>query len=504
MGRTQVFVTSDWHLGGSLDRKLDDGSVRLGTSIFRSVDALNRFLDEVGDQAKSFNGSTDLVINGDMIDFLAPDPDDDYIPIAWQSDASLVRTRLDQIVAKNVDERGCGPFDALRDLTAAGVRATIMLGNHDIELSLPSVRDHLEKLVAGDSGNARFLFDGEALSIGRMLIEHGNRYDPVNAIDYSKLRQERSHLSRGFSVDDSGDASWFFCPPPGSMLVVDQINPRLESIPFINLLKPEIEASVPLLIAFYPEIRTFLDLLFRKCQIACRSHEASYKNHPGYLSSDREIRYQSLNHFLDLTLGEDAEPFRIDPAIAAGLSTSAGGSGSARRQLKNFSVLDRDQTCPWDFYNKAKRLKETMLLKGVRNALRKCNDLAKFSTAYEDPTYLQAAETMVLTGKYDVVCFGHTHHAKEVSVGDGKGKYLNSGTWADAMRLPQGISSTDRDVSTLAIEKFLTDMQHQNYDEYIERPLGYIHGIVEADGSVNAKLKFFGDADGRIGGFEDD
>lgn len=499
MDRTQVFVTSDWHLGGSLDRTRDDGSVRLGTSIFRSVDALNRFLCEVGIQAKSFNGSTELVINGDMVDFLAPDPDDDYIPIAWQSDASLVRTRLDQIVAKNVDERGRGPFHALRDLTDAGVRVTVMLGNHDLELSLPSVRCHLEKLAAGDSGNVRFLFDGEALSIGRMLIEHGNRGDPVNAIDYSRLRQERSHLSRGFSVDDGVDESWFFCPPPGSMLVVDQINPRLESIPFINLLKPEIEAGVPLLIAFYPEIRTFLELLFRKCQIACRSHETSYKNHPGYLSSDEAAHYLSLNHFLDLTLGEDAESFRIDPAIAAGLSASEGGSGSVRHQLEKISLPRRDQTCPWDFYNNAKRFGETFLLWRVRKALRRCNDSAKFSTTDEDPRYLQAAENMISTGKFDVVCFGHTHHAKEMSVGDGRGKYLNSGTWADVMRLPQGISSTDSDVSTLAIEKFLTDVQHQNYDEYIERPLGYIHGIVEADGSVNANLKFFGDASERNG-----
>jgi hypothetical protein len=56
-----------------------------------------------------------------------------------------------------------------------------------------------------------FLYDGEAYIVGDALIEHGNRYDAWNQIDYDALRRVRSFQSRRQEVP--------FAPPAGSEMV---------------------------------------------------------------------------------------------------------------------------------------------------------------------------------------------------------------------------------------------------------------------------------------------
>ena len=103
-----MFICSDWHLGGSLDGVGSDGHPRLGTSIFRSVGALTGFIDWVAETGRKGTDETELVINGDMVDFLAPDPDEGYEPTAWQPDARIICDRLDSIAKKNVRSDGRG------------------------------------------------------------------------------------------------------------------------------------------------------------------------------------------------------------------------------------------------------------------------------------------------------------------------------------------------------------------------------------------------------------
>ena len=67
--RRRVFVFSDWHLGGDPD-DLTQG--RVGTQICRSAGQITSFIDWVGAEAAAFSGTTEIVINGDMVDFLAP------------------------------------------------------------------------------------------------------------------------------------------------------------------------------------------------------------------------------------------------------------------------------------------------------------------------------------------------------------------------------------------------------------------------------------------------
>ncbi len=136
-----------------------------------------------------------------------------------------------------------------------GGRLTVLLGNHDIELSLPSVRTAFRHALGVKPGHDfEFLYDGEAYVVGDALIEHGNRYDAWNQIDLDSLRRVRSLLSRRQDIPER----YRFDPPAGSHMVASVINTIKIQYPFIDLLKPEEAAVVPILLALEPAYRSRL------------------------------------------------------------------------------------------------------------------------------------------------------------------------------------------------------------------------------------------------------
>ena len=487
--RTQVFVTSDWHLGGALDVRSSDGATKLGSSIFRSVVELTRFIDSLHDRARSFDGETHLVLNGDIVDFLAPNPVNSYEPIAWQNDASIVLSELNDIASRFVGSDGRGPFVALRDLAQAGVRIVVLLGNHDVELCLPGVRSRFEELIGGGA-NVRFIFDGEAYTCGKLLVEHGNQYDRFNAVDFDELRRERSQLSRGANIEDSKRGKTFFQPPIGSSIVVDEVNPRLAEVPFLNLLKPEFGAAIPLMLAFYPESRKFYELAIACGKIWLRKQGNTQAKKPGLLSGSPAASHADLNSFLREELAGDAEPFLGPPIRPGQLSGAASNSESLMSRLAKKAALAIDLTCPWGLYTQLRKGNDADRLKCVRIALKRVRDAADFATDIEKDDYRVPAQMMIEQGGFEAVVFGHTHFPKEFELNGGK--YLNAGTWADVLQLPVAIGSEDESEADAAISTFLEDMQKQNYEPYTIRNQAYVQAIVEENGSVDASLKFYG------------
>lgn len=485
--RTQVFVTSDWHLGGSRDND-SDNQPKLGTSIFRSVAKLTSFLDSIHGRAEVFSGQTHLVLNGDIVDFLAPNPANSYSPIAWQNDATIIRKELDDIASRFVDENGRGPFAALRDVAQSGVQIFVLLGNHDVELCLPGIRTRFAELVGG-SVNVRFIYDGEAYTCGKLIVEHGNQYDRFNGVDYDRLRRERSQLSRGARIEDSERGKTYFQPPVGSSIVVDEVNPRLADVPFLNLLKPEFGAAIPLMLAFYPETRKFYELAFVAGKIAKRASRNTHAKQPGLLAGAPAISHTDLNSFLREELADDAAPF-LGPTTRPGqLSGTSSSSESLMSRLAKKSKLVVDLTFPWGLYTKLRTGNETERLKCVRVALKRVRDTADFATDSEKVEYREPAQAIIEQGGFEAVVFGHTHFPKEIHL-DG-GKYLNAGTWADVLRLPEAISSDDESEADAAVSTFLEDMRQQNYAPYTVRSQTYVEAIVDECGSVEASLKYY-------------
>lgn len=242
-----VFIVSDLHVGGAYAP--DPSTGERGFRCCTNVAKLAEFVAAVDERSRTSGADVELLINGDFIDFLAEVKEDGAFSAFRMDPGEAVRV-FDQIVARDQVL-----FDALRRLLEGGATLTLLLGNHDIELSFPAVRSRLEE-VLGASGHTRFrfLYDGEALVIGDALIEHGNRYDPWNQVDHDQLRRLRSLQSRR----QSPPADFDFVPPAGSRLVAAVMNPVKQDYPFVDLLKPEQETMIPILLALEPDARAHI------------------------------------------------------------------------------------------------------------------------------------------------------------------------------------------------------------------------------------------------------
>ena len=92
----------------------------------------------------------------------------------------------------------------------------------------------------------RFIDDGSAYQVGRILIEHGNRYDGANANDWSALRVHRAAVSRFEADPEQLDMH----VSAGSQMVAGFINPLKGDYPFIDPLQPQGETQALLLLSF--------------------------------------------------------------------------------------------------------------------------------------------------------------------------------------------------------------------------------------------------------------
>lgn len=97
--------------------------------------------------------------------------------------------------------------------------------------------------------------------------------------------------------------------------------------------------------------------------------------------------------------------------------------------------------------------------------------------------YLDAARQLARNGIRYVV-FGHTHLAKRVELEPGGPVYLNSGTWADLMRLPDDILA-DTGESMPALTAFLGALRARNYTAYLRFCPTFVLLTVGADDRVS-------------------
>jgi UDP-2,3-diacylglucosamine pyrophosphatase LpxH len=139
------------------------------------------YLDDF-DQDESFKGllesitrrrSSELIINGDFIDFVAVTLDKEtsrpFSRLGCTEEESL--RKLERML-----EAHGGFFTALRQFMEKGHRVVLIPGNHDIDLFWPKLRDRLlEELGRPDSGHFHFESSG-VYKDGGLYVEHGNQY----------------------------------------------------------------------------------------------------------------------------------------------------------------------------------------------------------------------------------------------------------------------------------------------------------------------------------------
>ncbi|MDA1054348.1 MAG: metallophosphoesterase [Planctomycetota bacterium] len=229
----ELHVISDLHIGGVAPFQ-----------IFDQGDLLAQTIDHLRDQSP--NKQVALLINGDMVDFLAEDKAKYFDPIGAVG-------KLDRIFR---DPAFAPVWDALQRFVQKNKRTLIInLGNHDLELALPWVREHLLDQLSGGNDRARgriiLSLDGAGClcRVGRakVLCVHGNEVDTWNVTDYEMLRRQGRELNQGRDVKE-------WTPNAGAKLVIDVMNDIKREYPFVDLLKPEVEAVVPVLYALKPSL----------------------------------------------------------------------------------------------------------------------------------------------------------------------------------------------------------------------------------------------------------
>ncbi|MBK7975486.1 MAG: metallophosphoesterase [Deltaproteobacteria bacterium] len=143
--------------------------------------SFKRFLEHLREAA---HGPLELVFNGDVFDFDATMalPERPPFGVSWlerhrglTAQQAKSRYKLSVILEDHpVWVR------AVRDWVLDGHRVVFVIGNHDLELHWPAVRDELMRWLAlpDDAAERVRVCEWFYVSSGDTLIEHGNQYDP--------------------------------------------------------------------------------------------------------------------------------------------------------------------------------------------------------------------------------------------------------------------------------------------------------------------------------------
>lgn len=401
----RIIIISDLHIGGKCKPMLGHPELLIS------------FLNQVTEYRAGADETVELVINGDFIDFLAIKPFS-----AWTPDEAACISKLNEAF-----DQFRQVFDALKRCLSKVDHFTLLLGNHDIESALPRV--HQEMLARlGTSPHRRLFFsDNQAYRFGDLLVEHGNRYDPWNAIDYGALRKILSQSSRLEALSE-------LTVCPGSQMVEGLINPLKEDYPFVELLKPETKIVPLLLTALEPSLKSDVKRLYRVFS----------------LWSDQWLRTRSW--VPKITSG--GEELAAAPSLTAGLpvdvrSAFADELGGRAGEEELVSIGQRLKST-W------KRLRPDGIAEIVRShkeipdfQIRRVQlSLAKalekdrtFDDDGPDGPYLEAARRLCRVqtdgvARPKIAVMGHTHLVRQVDLGDGRW-YLNTGTWVDLIKVPK-------------------------------------------------------------------
>jgi UDP-2,3-diacylglucosamine pyrophosphatase LpxH len=373
----EIFVFSDLHLAGKHGR------------LFQADQELAACFDWIREETYD----SVVVIAGDFIDFLATS----------NNDTTLNFDRLGDQTREIIDHHA-EVFRALSALATSDRHNLLILGgNHDPELIFPQVQLVIEQHlgVGNMKPTIRWFVHGEAvlLNVGPavVLIEHGNVLDPWNRIDHQSLQSAFSLASRHLPNVSH------YQPPPGSRLVLEVVNEMRENFHWVDWLKPETEAVLPILMNFAS--------LGQK-RLVLRAAD-------DYLN----MKMAAFNR----KVGNAIEPERLYRGVK---EYEQDGNDSLFKEWVD--TVNEPERLYRGNGHRDDRLIEKLSRVSARDTFFEIDKL-------DDPSnYLQP----VFKGGADLVIHGHTHSAKMCALEGGL--YINTGTWAQLLSLPKSYESASK------------------------------------------------------------
>jgi UDP-2,3-diacylglucosamine pyrophosphatase LpxH len=366
----ELFVLSDLHLAAERNAGLFQSDAELAACL--------RWI---------FNDTRDslTVLAGDVLDFLILTNGKTKVDLACLGDHT-----------REIIEHHPEVFDALSELARSPRHQLVLMGgDHDSELIFPSVQETIELRLGSGLINPtiRWLVHGEALRVrvgeAVVLIEHGNVLDPWNRINHAALQSAFALVSRNLSAGDD------YQPPLGSRLALEVLSQLRGSYQWIDCVKPETEAVLPLLWPF-----------------ASRQQKSILSLAEEYLS-DRDFA-------LNKKIGNTRDPERLYKGEKEAENST---------QEKVFEDWVREMSTQRRLTPFTGR-EEGKLIKTLRSVSAR-DTFFELERPGDSVKYLRP----IFEGGTDLVIHGHTHSAKACVV-DG-GFYINTGTWGQLLRLPR-------------------------------------------------------------------
>lgn len=437
----RVFVISDLHMGGVQP-----------TMMSRPVELAN-FINSLPSR-RAKDERLELVIAGDFVDFLSIPPF-----AGLTTDPSEAVRKLQSVMSKS-------PFgvvfDALGRFLVDGHQLTLLVGNHDVELTLPNVQSALITHLGVTEHDVLFIDDNRAYRVGNLLIEHGNRYDGANENDWSGLRAMASALSRGEMPPDRVEVS------AGSRLVECLISPLKGDYPFIDLLQPQGELVALLLLAFEPS----LAFEFSKLGKLLKAKRLEGKNITGLQPGEtRHVAFSGGTHRdveLERVFGKNYQTLISSSEAVSAWDVILAAWHSREDSLSE--ILDRGDIIPIDRIEQLRVAMRLLLLTDESDKL-----------DGDTEQYGAAAKRMIETSKgtIETVVMGHTHLARHIGSAD-RASYINTGSWADVIRVPVEVLN---DGNQHDLQSFLTGLRRGEGRHCLST---YADIRVEIDGRVSA------------------
>ncbi|MCK6528129.1 phosphoesterase [Myxococcota bacterium] len=425
----ELQVVSDLHLGGPSP----------DFQIFDQGDLLARVIRSAA--AGAAGRRVGLVLNGDIVDFLAQGPrPGQYLDVPGA---------LSKFDAIRRDPAFSPVFDALSAFARSpGCHLVLALGNHDVELALPDVRHRLIRTLCDGPGGPddateaargrlRIALDGAgyACRVGpsRVLCVHGNTADDWNIVDRGALAETSAAVLAG-------------APPPpwpanaGTRLVVDVMNAVKARYPFVDLLKPEIEAVFTVLFALDWRLAARIGDVGRLAAHAAldrRRLPAVLGADPGLEGTGGEEspllaraarRIDEAGGSSPAPEGGSALLDEVDDMLRRGVDPVA-LAGEEEGGYDTLGVGDALAGIGRSLWGRVQGLPDH---ERVRRALLGLADDRSFDPSHEDEVFraLDGATSPDL----DFVVAGHTHLRRALRRPSG-GIYFNTGTWARLIHL---------------------------------------------------------------------